>query len=575
MAILQVEAGMCHGRGFSGQDAEGYLAKLVCFLMRPAANGSSQNFTADPATEVCTLASHGYTTGQVVRLTTTSALPAPLAVDTNYYIINLTANTFSLATTYHNAVDGTAIDITSAGTGTQSVYLYGGGANWYLFDDMSSVDPINFDYTDVDTGTEELTITAHGLNTGRRIVFSTSGTMPTGLTAGTTYYAIRVDANTIQVASSYYNAYIGTAINISAQGAGTHTMTPYDPSMVFCDTASPAANDIDTGPTGLPPRFIKLRMRTSTSGKVDVMFAMWHNTTTHFTYGYWSGYTINTYDDADFAYDFRAGEEVFGVASRLGTTWSVMFQDEFVGDSNLLEGTDKVGVLQSGVSAGSSVVLQLDTGEAANFTEGNYYYMFDFSSQERVRYVKVSSVNTGADQITLETLGRDFNAGSVIAAYAHRFYTLGTGIGNESEPNLNDDNSYDYPYSRIPYVSAIDDSSCFHNQYAYINGSVQPVIAGEYITTMNPNDKGQYAVQRPGICELTRNNTSTGNATGMTEGYGVTKNSYMGMKNSLARFLDGRVINSKNYLYIGDADYLWRNGSYIVGIFVPDTESLS
>jgi microcystin-dependent protein len=85
-----------------------------------------------------------------------------------------------------------------------------------------------FGTTDVDTGTEVITVTSHGINrSGFRIRFTSSGTLPAGLSTGTTYYAIYASANTFQVASSEANAIAGTAINLTDQGSGTHTVSQY------------------------------------------------------------------------------------------------------------------------------------------------------------------------------------------------------------------------------------------------------------------------------------------------------------------------------------------------------------
>jgi len=77
--------------------------------------------------------------------------------------------------------------------------------------------------TDVDTTDDEITTTLD-LPTGSRITFATTDTIPGGLTAGTVYWAINVDSTTIQVASSFANAQAGTQIDITSQGAGTHTV---------------------------------------------------------------------------------------------------------------------------------------------------------------------------------------------------------------------------------------------------------------------------------------------------------------------------------------------------------------
>jgi hypothetical protein len=59
-----------------------------------------------------------------VRFTTSSALPAPLALATNYWTIRITASTSRIATSYANAVAGTYIDLTTTGAGTQTMTAY-------------------------------------------------------------------------------------------------------------------------------------------------------------------------------------------------------------------------------------------------------------------------------------------------------------------------------------------------------------------------------------------------------------------------------------------------------------------
>ncbi len=67
-------------------------------------------------------AAHGYATGDgPFRLTTSNTLPAPLALATDYYIIYVSATTYKLATSFANAIAGTAIDLTTTGTGTQTI----------------------------------------------------------------------------------------------------------------------------------------------------------------------------------------------------------------------------------------------------------------------------------------------------------------------------------------------------------------------------------------------------------------------------------------------------------------------
>ena len=82
--------------------------------------------------------------------------------------------------------------------------------------------------TDVSVPNDTITENAHGFSTGLSVLYATvSGTAPTGLTTGTTYYVIRDDANTYRLATSAVNASAGTDIDITAlTGAGSFTVTP-------------------------------------------------------------------------------------------------------------------------------------------------------------------------------------------------------------------------------------------------------------------------------------------------------------------------------------------------------------
>jgi hypothetical protein len=57
---------------------------------------------------------------------------------------------------------------------------------------------------------------------------SPAGTLPTGLSAGTTYYVIPILRNQIKLATSAANALAGTAINLTTDSVGALTLTYYD-----------------------------------------------------------------------------------------------------------------------------------------------------------------------------------------------------------------------------------------------------------------------------------------------------------------------------------------------------------
>ncbi|AUX76411.1 hypothetical protein [Sinorhizobium fredii] len=63
--------------------------------------------------------------------------------------------------------------------------------------------------------------TAHGLAAGTPIKFSTTGALPTGLVAGTTYYVVSPTTDAFSVAATPG----GAAINTTGTQSGTHTAT--------------------------------------------------------------------------------------------------------------------------------------------------------------------------------------------------------------------------------------------------------------------------------------------------------------------------------------------------------------
>ena len=94
--------------------------------------GSNYIFTASGSTLTAT--NHNLTNGAIIRLTTTGTLPSPLAVLTDYYVINVSGATLQLSTT----LGGSAITLTTAGTSTHRIK----NILTDLVIDSGSVDPL-------------------------------------------------------------------------------------------------------------------------------------------------------------------------------------------------------------------------------------------------------------------------------------------------------------------------------------------------------------------------------------------------------------------------------------------------
>tara|TARA_S200000501_G_scaffold98900_1_gene92290 strand:+ start:1338 stop:3155 length:1818 start_codon:yes stop_codon:yes gene_type:complete len=80
--------------------------------------------------------------------------------------------------------------------------------------------------TAVTTASDSITISDHNLTTGAKLTYAdASGTAITGLSDGTTYFAIKVDNDTIKLATNLTNANAGTVITLSGTGNNSQTLT--------------------------------------------------------------------------------------------------------------------------------------------------------------------------------------------------------------------------------------------------------------------------------------------------------------------------------------------------------------
>ncbi len=86
-------------------------------------------FTA-ATTDLITSNSHALKNGDLVVLTTTTTLPAGLALATVYHVISATTNTFELALTNN----GAPVDITDTGTGTHTWTMHDVGRIIFVAD---------------------------------------------------------------------------------------------------------------------------------------------------------------------------------------------------------------------------------------------------------------------------------------------------------------------------------------------------------------------------------------------------------------------------------------------------------
>lgn len=105
---------------FKVYDLKTYAYTLKYTDLTPAAKAFSPTDLTVLGTVIAEVA-HGFVTGLKVQVTTAGTLPAGIVALTDYFVIKLSANTYSLASSYANAVAGTPITVTDQGVGVQTV----------------------------------------------------------------------------------------------------------------------------------------------------------------------------------------------------------------------------------------------------------------------------------------------------------------------------------------------------------------------------------------------------------------------------------------------------------------------
>ena len=108
------------------------------------------------------------------------------------------------------------VSMTSAGNGYTAPPLVTIEAPYWTFNGATSVNDV----------AETITYTGHRLVTGDQVVYNNGGgTSIGGLTSTYTYYVIKVNNDTIQLATSLVNANAGTNINLTDGVGSNHTLT--------------------------------------------------------------------------------------------------------------------------------------------------------------------------------------------------------------------------------------------------------------------------------------------------------------------------------------------------------------
>lgn len=226
--------GVAYGTGISLPVGAGAL-----FVSTVANKWTATPLIGDPTYLAWLNAAQSWTKAQrgtFVALTDAATVALDLSL-ANQYSLTLGGNrTLGVPT---NIVEGQqgVISIRQDSTGTRTLayawaYEWAGGTAGVLSTPGCSRDQLVYSVEKYATATVTITIatpgvvswTAHGLENGQRIQITTTGALPTGLTASTTYFVAGKGTDDFKLSTSLANAAAGTYIATSGSQSGVHTM---------------------------------------------------------------------------------------------------------------------------------------------------------------------------------------------------------------------------------------------------------------------------------------------------------------------------------------------------------------
>lgn len=174
--------------------------------------------------------------GAFSTLTDASTINPVFDASNNYNLLLGGNRTLGVPTSSLVAGQGGVISVRQDITGTRTlsyawVWEFVGGTVPTLSTGKLVLDQLNYIVNNYATSAVTVTIaapgvmtwTAHGLVSGQKIQLSTTGALPTGLTAATTYWITVVDANTFKLSTSLANAQAATFITTTGSQSGVHT----------------------------------------------------------------------------------------------------------------------------------------------------------------------------------------------------------------------------------------------------------------------------------------------------------------------------------------------------------------
>jgi hypothetical protein len=333
---------------------------------------------------------------------------------------------------------------------------------WTLHDYLNKADK-NCAPADVNTSTETITIADHGFANGENVMYwvSTGGTVIGGLTTLTCYFVVGATTNTFQLSLTQG----GAAINLSAQGVGTHYFG--EGYRIYKSNGE------------LSDRIYEyIKIDWITANKITFRAHYFWNATTHAGVGaaYPSVYSSIYTSESGFYFWIHGNKDLVLLCTKISTTYA------FGGFGHIPKRfwTSCLATTANAETAGSNVVVEVNN--TTNFRVACYYQIVGAAGEGRDR-ILVNAINAGVS-LTITTLPRNYEAnaligncpstfgnfGSTLTAFAHTcpYNVVGTASGASYLGEVN-----------LLYLSHIDPD--YRQEVAYI---LQPTLWGadsEYV----------------------------------------------------------------------------------------------
>ena len=201
-------------------------------VLSTSAGGSALTLTSGTPTIKCVVP-HKQLFNYRLSFSSTGTLPAGITSGETYWVReeNLTATNFELSSVINGS---TPVTTTDTGTGTHSAIIEGLTVTT-LRENYNYIDLTLYKPGEAKAGTTEtctisiaspavITKTTHNLSQGDPIVFTTTGSLPTGLNTSTHYFVHTVlDANTFTVSVAYPTLSGAVQVDTTGTQSGTHS----------------------------------------------------------------------------------------------------------------------------------------------------------------------------------------------------------------------------------------------------------------------------------------------------------------------------------------------------------------